>query len=176
MLCLICARNPRVPAIYGRSLAAEIFSWPTASLSDPLLRLPSCHACIAHEVLVPHALPYHKQCPALHQSRTRSHWLGRSVTLCAGATLGSFLIALLHFLMELVLFQTMTLKFALQPMIVAGASLQAMLCCAVRPLCLPGTASSQLHQAWLLVLHSCRHLQLVDGAGLELLHSLRRQG
>lgn len=55
MLCLICARNPCVPAIYG-------------------------------------------------------------------ATLGSFLIALLHFAMELALFQTMSLKFALQPMIVAGIS------------------------------------------------------
>jgi hypothetical protein len=38
-----------------------------------------------------------------------------------GATLGSFLIALLHFVMELALFQTMSIKFALQPMIVAGA-------------------------------------------------------
>jgi hypothetical protein len=50
----------------------------------------------------------------------------------AGATLGSFLIALLHFLMELMLFQTMGLKTALQPMIVAGAHACAAalcLCC-----------------------------------------------
>jgi hypothetical protein len=55
MLCLICARNPCVPAIYG-------------------------------------------------------------------ATLGSFLIALLHFAMELMLFKTLGLATALQPMIVAGIS------------------------------------------------------
>ena len=41
----------------------------------------------------------------------------------AGATLGSFLIALLHFAMELLLFKTMGLATALQPMIVAGAPL-----------------------------------------------------
>ncbi|PSC67555.1 hypothetical protein C2E20_8779 [Micractinium conductrix] len=39
-----------------------------------------------------------------------------------GATLASFLVALLHFLMELTLFQTMSLKFALQPMAVATIS------------------------------------------------------
>jgi hypothetical protein len=60
MLCLICARNPCVPAIYG-------------------------------------------------------------------ATLGSFLIALLHFAMELMLFKTLGLATALQPMIVAGAC--ACTCC-----------------------------------------------
>lgn len=38
-----------------------------------------------------------------------------------GATLGSFLIALLHFAMELLLFKTLGLATALQPMIVAGA-------------------------------------------------------
>ena len=38
-----------------------------------------------------------------------------------GATLGSFLIALLHFAMELMLFKTLGLATALQPMIVAGA-------------------------------------------------------
>ena len=38
-----------------------------------------------------------------------------------GATLGSFLIALLHFGLELLLFKTLGLATALQPMIVAGA-------------------------------------------------------
>lgn len=51
----------------------------------------------------------------------RTPHLGSLHTLCPGATLGSFLIALLHFVMELALFQTMSLTFALQPMIVAGA-------------------------------------------------------
>ena len=40
----------------------------------------------------------------------------------AGATLGSFLVALLHFALELGLFQTMGLATALQPMVVAGVS------------------------------------------------------
>lgn len=67
-------------------------------------------------------------------------------SLRAGATLGSFLIALLHFVMELCLFQTMSLKFALQPMIVAGGSCRAAArgpCstthAASRPHCLPAT-------------------------------------
>ena len=38
----------------------------------------------------------------------------------AGATLFSFAVALLHFALELVFFQTMTLLSALQPMVVAG--------------------------------------------------------
>lgn len=40
----------------------------------------------------------------------------------AGATLGSFLIALLHFLLELLVFKTVGLKTAIQPMIVATVS------------------------------------------------------
>lgn len=49
-------------------------------------------------------------------------------SLCAGATLGSFVIALLHFSLELLLFKTLGLATAVQPMIVAGAAAAATAC------------------------------------------------
>ncbi len=39
---------------------------------------------------------------------------------CAGATLTSFVLALLFFTSELLVYKTLSLKSALQPMIVAG--------------------------------------------------------
>lgn len=45
----------------------------------------------------------------------------------AGATVFSFAVAMLHVLLELVLYQTMSLSKAAQPLIVAGKSM----CCAV---------------------------------------------
>ena len=68
------------------------------------------------------------------QARTFATWTLTSCLLCLicarnpcipaiyGATLGSFLIALLHFLLELLVFKTVGLKTAIQPMIVAGVS------------------------------------------------------
>ncbi len=41
---------------------------------------------------------------------------------CAGATLISFLAALVHFSLELLVFKTMSLKSAANPMIIAGES------------------------------------------------------
>ena len=40
----------------------------------------------------------------------------------AGATLGSFLIALLHFALELLVFRTVGIKTAVQPLVVATIS------------------------------------------------------
>ena len=68
------------------------------------------------------------------QARTFATWTLTSCLLCLicarnpcipaiyGATLGSFLIALLHFLLELLAYKTVGLKTAIQPMIVAGVS------------------------------------------------------
>ncbi|KAG7666824.1 hypothetical protein Ndes2526B_g04681 [Nannochloris sp. 'desiccata'] len=68
------------------------------------------------------------------QARTFATWTLTSCLLCLicarnpcipaiyGATLGSFLIALLHFLLELFAFKTVGLKTAIQPMVVAGVS------------------------------------------------------
>ncbi len=39
----------------------------------------------------------------------------------AGATLLSFVLAIVHFTLELLVFKTMAWQFALQPMVVAGA-------------------------------------------------------
>jgi Erg28 like protein len=57
---------------------------------------------------------------------------------CAGVTLASFVLALIFFTSELLLFKTLSWKMALQPMIVAGAIsvLQAAgvtKCCRLRP-------------------------------------------
>jgi hypothetical protein len=68
------------------------------------------------------------------QARTFATWTLTSCLLCLicarnpcipaiyGATLGSFLIALLHFILELVAYKTVGLKTAIQPMVVAGVS------------------------------------------------------
>jgi hypothetical protein len=68
------------------------------------------------------------------QARTFATWTLTSCLLCLicarnpcipaiyGATLGSFLIALVHFLLELLAYKTVGLKTAIQPMIVAGVS------------------------------------------------------
>lgn len=42
--------------------------------------------------------------------------------MCAGATLISFLAALVHFSLELLVFKTMSLKSAANPLIIAGGS------------------------------------------------------
>lgn len=60
------------------------------------------------------------QCRGLRSLCTHSI---RCQPALAGATLASFVLALLFFLSELLLYKTLSLKSALQPMIVAGVLL-----------------------------------------------------
>jgi len=91
-LCLICAKNPHVRAIYG---ALCQFTAPDSSALSiaRICRRPGTACC---------SIAY---------------------TVCgvAGATLLSFVAALVHFTIEVLVYKTMSLRSAANPLIVAGA-------------------------------------------------------
>jgi Erg28 like protein len=89
---------------------------------------------------------------------------------CAGVTLASFVLALVFFTSELLLFKTLSWKMALQPMVVAGAMLR----CKAMPLCLNSldSARSADQDSLPTGLHTRRCERAVDGPGPQLLPRL----
>lgn len=103
LLCIVCARNPCNASIYGETgqPAGQTICSPASSPCLPLL-LPQS--------------PVERsaaRAPALNPTRTHP-------APPPGATLLSFVVAIVHFTAELLVFKTMDWQFALQPMVVAG--------------------------------------------------------
>lgn len=103
LLCIVCARNPCNASIYGEmghTAGHTLRSSASGSRMPLLLPQPPVERSAA-------------RAPALNPIRTHP-------APPPGATLLSFVVAIVHFTAELLVFKTMDWQFALQPMVVAG--------------------------------------------------------